>query len=1709
MPSNMFDQFDEPEEVALQQAPPAQPASNMFDQFDDPEPGPQQFDLRATREINTPTVFDQENASYQPIPQEQMDAYQASVRPALQQGLADFLAPAMDGAERLLKPLGFSWENARQGQQEMEDLSWQEQAATNLAGVDVGMAKIGDALINFPAGLVQQAAGVAPQDRWRSDMQGALESWAPVAARKQAAPHAFNVGEGVGGAVAPIPLLGPAPLFKGWQAAIKAGSPKAVIGNIMAGGGIVGGALGGGEAVKQNRQIEPMDVVAPALAGGLTAGLVTGGVVGLAKGSGALAKAAARAAKDAQQQVKQASEAAATKAVAQYNKLRPTEQKQMLQGVVEHNEQQAATAQRLMNSLGINDAESRAAVGAMSRQVTDGLPLAPPPTPIGRNPNPRLPKTLRDAKPKYQNWKPQFGSDLDMALYTIANRSEKSRADDRYFKWVQEVTGWDDATIVKHAREVKDAVKGAPRSSAENFSVPRTSNKHLEQTEAAVEAVHAAKTPEESKEAIQGWAEQVTGKPAHLGKPITKSIRETQEYDVEHHGKAFRPLETGMVHKYKSTDREVGWKEEAEMMMPQQLTDRELEVYWQEMEIKIQSKRTQFKARRKYEDNQTTINQEQMRRKEHRLNGWHESWMQEDGVNYAGLSDAELHEAAMSGNVHATHEIEAREFKPVALSEATEQMPALPTPVMGDFRKTLSPEFYGRNKNKLATPIKGHAVFDKPEVHAAVNEIAERKARQDYDEAVYEDFLKKVWKEYAKKGDEEITLSNGAIITRREVEPKPADWLQAKIDTARSEFETGVETPLKPNMAAMLTERFGKNSREAHIEHVDLPATEPEAAAKLAELQDLAKTAKKNYEATKLYKIQERLDKVQEMIEKRREAKKPNFELIQKLEAERAQLEADKEFAAFADKVLTDAEKANIEHTGDKFQQLHVKTEVDHPLGAQHGMVEVGIEFRKGAQRKIIPPENMTAWGEKQSALMREDANRTPHFELSANFRGVTKAGAVMAGVIGALSHQAAGAAEIGAKVASHPDVLAIWNHFPINELAIAAAIVKLRLPQKAAQKLLSDEMTMVGKVPVGAIWKDTLDHISYADKVLNAAARKQAAEEGWHYSDDMDKSLHRDIWNRLGQAMRAVWGVKISPEKREAMLGALREGHITMEEAIQGRLDDVDIAEPEALEAIKLFEGAGPEIQKQRNAVVMYRMVQKDIMSLVADRHDELREWRMNPPADKGERATFDAMQPAVKQALVSMEFMMRQLGKRSESVHPVDEVMGKAVANWMDFNFFWNPDHHGTNLTDMFIAGAPRVGFRNLWRANKLLRGNAELRTLFKNSNLTGGYRADQAEIIANVGSKGKIWTENDLQSDLVNSDRVFLAHALQYFQKHEKDILASGFKGDDLAFVKALYKDEELNPEIVMDVWANSAEVLSRTLGVDVYRINTNIINQAPVARSIGIFMRQPARLSRLAMNYMAEGNHKALFTMFGITLALGGRAAIPVDWKWLGDRLNPDSANKAAALADTLDLYYRASGERLGPKITWSFIWPLLGSTNPVINSMKGGYEFSQGLAKGDWERIGKGIKDIIPFTIPRAGGAPMGMGVRLFDSIKAAFWDREKKAYVERDGQLQMAETGRKPLTNPFDQVRHAAGPLVPGRDAWADAYKMSKDETHFSRENYMRGIPKLVGLGGLVPPPRKRADQYYSSDSEPYDITRQGFNNGYNLLDALAGRTKK
>ena len=111
-----------------------------------------------------------------------------------------------------------------------------------------------------------------------------------------------------------------------------------------------------------------------------------------------------------------------------------------------------------------------------------------------------LPRTLSGAKPRFNQFTPVFGNDLDKALYIIGKGATKSASHAAYVDWVKGVTGLSDAEVSALARTTRDELVkklGAGEVSGNKIAVDASSTSaRIIETASAPKKVAKAIKPE-------------------------------------------------------------------------------------------------------------------------------------------------------------------------------------------------------------------------------------------------------------------------------------------------------------------------------------------------------------------------------------------------------------------------------------------------------------------------------------------------------------------------------------------------------------------------------------------------------------------------------------------------------------------------------------------------------------------------------------------------------------------------------------------------------------------------------------------------------------------------------------------------------------------------------------------------------------------------------------------------------------------------------------------------------------------------------------------------------------------------------------------------------------------------------------------------------------------------------------------------------------
>lgn len=465
--------------------------------------------------------------------------------------------------------------------------------------------------------------------------------------------------------------------------------------------------------------------------------------------------------------------------------------------------------------------------------------------------------------------------------------------------------------------------------------------------------------------------------------------------------------------------------------------------------------------------------------------------------------------------------------------------------------------------------------------------------------------------------------------------------------------------------------------------------------------------------------------------------------------------------------------------------------------------------------------------------------------------------------------------------------------------------------------------------VHLGNVWRDTLDMVQMMDREAGTA-------------------FFNEAWRHMAGSIRASWGVQFdNPEHLMQAVQELKEGT--------------------HLKAGSVFSTMNPS---QKAALVQSAMMKKNLAKKLTAHIKEIEERMTDPNHAQPITKTAEA-----EGALEALKAMQSALTPPVLPSSAITHGYHAALANIMDYFFFWNPEHHLTNLTDQWIAGGSRVGLHNIAKANYLLAVDPSLKQAFQNSNLIGGVRVDRAEqkAILTTG-KQQGWLQkrlnSDLPSDQLNADRVGLAAILEY-----ADI--NGIKGS-AGFAKDFF-DNKLTPEQTMDVWVHMTERISRTLGVDPFRVNKDALSRT-VQSAATVFFKQPARMARLLVRYVADGNWKGVLTVVGMTALIGGRAAIPSDLGKVWETVHSESYFAAAELLDRASPYNLITHSSMAGKLSYGLSYPFTGSSN-IVGDMLAGVSHNSGMLYGalrDLEKepdkaadaLARLVSSLAPLTVPK-------------------------------------------------------------------------------------------------------------------------------------------
>lgn len=562
-----------------------------------------------------------------------------------------------------------------------------------------------------------------------------------------------------------------------------------------------------------------------------------------------------------------------------------------------------------------------------------------------------------------------------------------------------------------------------------------------------------------------------------------------------------------------------------------------------------------------------------------------------------------------------------------------------------------------------------------------------------------------------------------------------------------------------------------------------------------------------------------------------------------------------------------------------------------------------------------------------------------------------------------------------------------------------AATLAALRYgAPKLARKLINPETNKWSM-----FFNDTVQRIGVLDK-------------------EMGTDLAAQIWMHLGRVHEKSFGIKLDADIRAQAMEALRRG------------DDA------TFDALGLNEA-------QQTALLTYDRVRQNLAELVSDQIQAAQEFILE---NEGKANILNG-------SLSALKAMHRSLvGYERDDV---EQIASKYLRNFMDYHFFFNPGFHLTNLSDMVIAGAARVGPGNLLKANVALAKNDKLKDLFQHSNLTGGFEAEKVQVGIQAGSSKGTLKVVDFKSDRVNADRVALAAMFQYRQLKGA---VNQLPMDDERFAVDLLEGR-VDPSVAMDAWAHVAEVTSRTLGVDPMRVNLDIMSSSKLGPYLAAFIRQPARISNLMLHYLADGDMKKVYVMLGAMAVAGGSSAMPVEVQEAWKRADPNAYFMAAAALDNAEVVSHVTGKTYGPKTQWSIVAGIMASSDPLRSASGQGLvaavDALQKIAQGEstGTRVWTALESALSIFKPRAFGLPTKQ-LKNAGKIGAESVAGEKKIHyygkLGRYGQSEdvaLEELGINPVKNFFDQ-------FLPGEQVPVRRRQRAKEEEYFRRHNLINWL---------------------------------------------------
>lgn len=630
--------------------------------------------------------------------------------------------------------------------------------------------------------------------------------------------------------------------------------------------------------------------------------------------------------------------------------------------------------------------------------------------------------------------------------------------------------------------------------------------------------------------------------------------------------------------------------------------------------------------------------------------------------------------------------------------------------------------------------------------------------------------------------------------------------------------------------------------------------------------------------------------------------------------------------------------------------------------------------------------------------------------------------------------------------------------------MVIAGAV--LRAKPAMVKKVIES-----GAAKASHILGDTVDAIGRLDTMADAEGKLLFGRNG-------QQGLAQDILAHNAAVLKSRMGIKFdSQQVIDAAREQLIRGKLTARQALAGKADT-------AFEAMT---------KEQRNAIVTEYLGRKTLAGKVRKMHEKVAKWWQK--LDKAEQAKH-------MPTMMHLESLNNALNGKGQK-----DIFAAALSNTMAFHFQANPAFHALNLTDSIIAGSARVGPLKMARAWKMLGTDKDIKDLFKNSNIMGGIKAEAAHLGGTSKANNKAINPKDafdFNSDGFNADRVTLASMLASYD----EAVAKGVTEGEKDFLKAVVTNKptgSITKEVIDDAWINVADHGLRVLNVDPYRINRNIVSAVPGAHYFAAFINQPARLARMANEYVADGDYRKLAIMLGFTAAIAGKAALPTTLRNAWEFLDPESAFAVESTLDDMSLPSLASGAiqsvtddrtdsliqgltpDLSRKLEWDPLFMLGGSGHPGIEAARksvgtitdAGYNLINALQpdRTDNERIddtykaGKSLLGLVGQTAAsNVKGVPVGVVERALKAGKQTY-DGEIPLYHYENDRPYAGKSTLNLDTIPGGRVLPFMDMLLPGdssliaREAAAkrEGAKRKKRKAETNRQAYKDPLAGLVG----------------------------------------------